>query len=305
MKQWIKRISVLLAVLTLTGCVSVDYRISDLHRAAGAGNTAEVQRLLDAGANVNAGDIAGQTPLIYAAYGGHIETIKILLERGAQVNVCDCGGFMPLHKAAEYGHEDVVILLLDKGAGINARSTHGYTPLFLAACEGRVNVVRVLLARGADIGIKNNDGETAFAVAKSKGYEAVANMIADAPAQRARAAQQQQALLLQNLSVNQLLEQKDFSNEAFVAALTEKLIEAKNRELPAVIVKSTVDQRIALVTTAEKRLTEAQASIVELNGRAEDAIRQNQNAAEFRSSVGKLQAYIAVLAEIKSLLMQS
>ena len=39
------------------------------------------QALLDSGANPEATDNAGWTPLIYAAYGGHLEVTEIILDQ--------------------------------------------------------------------------------------------------------------------------------------------------------------------------------------------------------------------------------
>jgi ankyrin repeat protein len=42
-----------------------------------------VELLLDRGADVNATDYTGWTPLHAAIYGGHAEVVQLLLERGA------------------------------------------------------------------------------------------------------------------------------------------------------------------------------------------------------------------------------
>lgn len=71
--------------------------------------------LFDRGADVNATEKDGQTPLHDAAQTGSREAVRMLLPRGADVNAIDKDGRMPLHDAARTGSEDAVLLLLDKG----------------------------------------------------------------------------------------------------------------------------------------------------------------------------------------------
>jgi sulfur carrier protein ThiS len=145
--------------------------------------------------------------------------------------------------------------------------------------------------------------------AKENNHPNIVKLIEDTTRKRAaiQALEEKQQLAdqLKNATLAQLLDQNDFSRETFVTALTDKLIDAKNQELPAFIAKSTVEQRTALLSTVEKRLAQAQATVLELNGRAEDAVRKGEDAAGFRRQVGKLQAYIAVLTDIKNILNQS
>ncbi len=60
--------------------------------AAVLGDTAEVQRLIMAGADLNAKDKDGQTPLMRAAGKGRLEVLKLLLEQGTDVNALDARG---------------------------------------------------------------------------------------------------------------------------------------------------------------------------------------------------------------------
>ena len=58
-----------------------------LHAAAKSGDTAEVQRLIDKGANVNAKKEYGRTPLHYTALEKNaVEVAKLLIDNGAEVN---------------------------------------------------------------------------------------------------------------------------------------------------------------------------------------------------------------------------
>ena len=74
------------------------------------------------GANVNARDIDGWTPLHQAAENGHVEMARLLVsELGADVNARDCSGWTPLHLAAENGHVEMARLLVSEfGAEVNA-----------------------------------------------------------------------------------------------------------------------------------------------------------------------------------------
>jgi len=70
--------------------------------------------------------------------------VKLLLSKGAEVNAKDKDGSTPLHKEAQNGHWDVVKLLLSNGAEVDAKDKDGKTPLDLAASEGHDDVVQAL-----------------------------------------------------------------------------------------------------------------------------------------------------------------
>ena len=94
--------------------------------------------MLRKGADVNARDRSGATPLHAAALKGNLAMAELLLAHGAAVDARDGDGLTPLHNAALSGHAEVAALLLDRGADREARDRDaGATPLFQAAAWGR------------------------------------------------------------------------------------------------------------------------------------------------------------------------
>ena len=70
-----------------------------IHEAAMKGNIEAVKQHLAAGADVNAKDQNGKTPLHYAAWKGHKEIAELLIANEADVNAKNHLGFTPLDKA--------------------------------------------------------------------------------------------------------------------------------------------------------------------------------------------------------------
>ena len=68
------------------------------------------------GADINAKDNNGETPLHSAADAGHADIIRALVELGADINAQDEDGETPLHRARENENSEAVQTLLELGA---------------------------------------------------------------------------------------------------------------------------------------------------------------------------------------------
>jgi ankyrin repeat protein len=144
-------------------------QLKTLHEAAKANNTGAIKRLLKVGANVEAKDNNGQTPLHVAAESFYSSSIRrnavaVLLHAGAKIEAKDNKGYTPLHLAAANGCDMAVTTLLKAGANVEAKDNNGFTPLHLAASghsyKSTKTAVASLLEAGADIEAKDNDGKT-------------------------------------------------------------------------------------------------------------------------------------------------
>lgn len=163
---------------------------SPLHLAARYARSDAAKRLLDAGADANAQDSSGRTPLHAAVAADAVGVFQILLRNratnlnakmhngmtplilairlamegmaedlvnaDADVNAADADARTPLHWAAAVNDVASVRLLLAHGANRDAQDVHEETPLFLAAREGSLAAVGTLLEHGANRDITNH-----------------------------------------------------------------------------------------------------------------------------------------------------
>jgi len=153
------------------------YHITLLHLAAHYGHRKAVRVLLDSGADINAKNGEGNTPLFAATYQQHSEIAAILIEKGADVNIKNIYGYTPLRNVCRSGNTDIAGLLLSKGADVNARDGKGDTPLHAAVDKGRMDIALMLLDRGAEINAAGRYGDSPLHAAVSYGDAACVKML--------------------------------------------------------------------------------------------------------------------------------
>jgi len=91
-----------------------------------------------------------------AAEAGYIEAVKQHLAAGADVNAKEDDGWTPLQFAAKYGHKEVAELLIAKGADVNAKTNEGYTPLDRAIQRKNIETADLLRKHGAKSGAEDS-----------------------------------------------------------------------------------------------------------------------------------------------------
>jgi len=141
-----------------------------LHAAAEAGNLDVVKFYISQNLDLNAADMSGRTPLMYACEGQRcpLEVIKFLVSRGAKTEVFAKDGNTLLHLTALAERIDVVDLLVKtQGMDINVRrAKSGCTPLMTVAQKlGKMEVIKALTLKGADPKMFSADGSSLLQLA--------------------------------------------------------------------------------------------------------------------------------------------
>lgn len=158
-----------------------------LNWVAHDGTAGLAELLIAKGADVNAQEKGGYTPLYNAATSGNLEVVQVLIAKGADIDVGPSNTrWTPLSGALHKGHLDIAKFLIAKGAGIETRDKLGFTPLINAAKVNSTEMVRLLLEKGASADSSNFQGKRSLHFAVQKGNQAMVELLLDHGAQPAR-----------------------------------------------------------------------------------------------------------------------
>jgi ankyrin repeat protein len=181
-----------------------------LHAAAARGDIAEIEKLVKAGAAIDARDGHTRTPLHVAAFMGKREAAHTLMQLGANANALEAqqydivtiaavandvatlkvalaGGCnatnvtspyqgTALIAAAHLGHDEVVRTLIAAKAPLNHVNNLGWTALIESIVLGdggkrHIATLKALVDAGANINLADRSGDTPLALAKRRGFK--------------------------------------------------------------------------------------------------------------------------------------
>jgi len=117
-----------------------------LHFASEKGNEAMCRDLLEKGANVNAHDTHGETPLMKSIYMNTKKCFDVILkQKGVDVDAVDEDGNTALHSAAKEGNKVMCRNLLENGANFNAKNNERQTAHKSATLKERSECAKMIL----------------------------------------------------------------------------------------------------------------------------------------------------------------
>jgi len=134
-----------------------------LHAAAAKGDASEIERLVKAGARIDARDSRARTPLHVATYMQYPDAARALMRLGADPNALESQQYDIVTIAAVANDVPMLKVVLDGGCkATNVTSPYQGTALIAAAHLGHDEVVRMLIAAKAPLDHVNNLGWTAL-----------------------------------------------------------------------------------------------------------------------------------------------
>jgi len=137
-----------------------EFGATALYAAAAHSDAAMTEKLLAAGADPNVALTSGETALMEAARRGNLPTVRALLSSKADINAKETkGGQNALMWAASQRHTAVVEELVRRGADVNAGAKSGFTPLMFAAQRNDVDTAGILLRAGVDVNHVQSEGQ--------------------------------------------------------------------------------------------------------------------------------------------------
>jgi ankyrin repeat protein len=141
-----------------------------LFHAAESGKPEMVREILQYHPKLEVQNSGGKTAVFAAGEyrygdedGARVECVRLLAKAGANVNARDNDGNTPLH---ETFFTDVEEELLKLGADVNARNKDGETPTFTTVDNA---AIPLFIEHGADLTIRNSKGETVMDAARGRG----------------------------------------------------------------------------------------------------------------------------------------
>jgi ankyrin repeat protein len=147
------------------------------------GDVGEIVAALQDGADCNAADDTGKTPLMHAATSGQSEAVEALLSTSARVHERDSRRHRTaLHFACfckTSQASNIVALLLAAGSSVDDKEHYGWTPLMAAAYRGQLASVQLLLAAGADFEDTDKHGLTPLMLSARGGSPLVVATLLD------------------------------------------------------------------------------------------------------------------------------
>ncbi|WQF90313.1 Putative NACHT nucleoside triphosphatase, P-loop containing nucleoside triphosphate hydrolase [Colletotrichum destructivum] len=118
--------------------------------------------LLQNGADINAADSRGMTPLHHVSSSGSLEALQFLIEHNVHVDVPDDKGHTPLALAVLKERDQAVQFLVQYRASLFVRNQDGLTPLHHAAVQGFNSGLKILLLRSEALDVVDNRSYTAL-----------------------------------------------------------------------------------------------------------------------------------------------